>query len=199
MKGLVWVCLLLAGAATGVLGFLVLRERPQPGAPEPPPAPAPEALPPSPAVEEPLRAYETTATLVEDLRDALAGPPEALGPELERVSLRLLPKARSVLLGAAPEEASPRVRALLVFAAGRHVPDEAILLAFLADREPVVRRAAALATARAEGGVPVPLLAGVHVPAGRDLPLATRRALEERLRREEDEGVRGTIAAALGR
>lgn len=198
MRSLVWLCLLFAGAATAVLGFVVIRDRPPESAKEPAPAAAPEPPPPPPAAEPQLRAYETAATLTEDLRDALAGPPEGLDAEVRRVSERLLPKARSVLLGAAQEEASPRVRALLVLAAGRHVPDEAILLAFLGDREPVVRRAAALAAAHAEGGSAAQLMAGVTVPIGRDLPPATRRALEERLRREEDEGVRGTLSAALG-
>jgi hypothetical protein len=199
LRSLFWLCLLLAGAATAVLGFVVIRDRPPENAPEPPVAAPPEPPPPPPAAEPPLRAYETVETLTEDLRDALAGPQEALDAEVRRVSERLLPKARSVLLGAAREEASPRVRALLVFAAGRHVPDEAILLAFLNDREPVVRQAAALAAAHAEGGRSLELMAGVTIPIGRDLPPASRRALEERLRREEDEGVRGTISAALGR
>jgi len=198
LRGLVWLCLIVALAATGVLGFVVLRDRQEPPA-EPPPAAAPGPAPGRPeAAEEILRPYETTATLVEDLRDALAGPPEALAAEVWRVSERLAPKARSVLVSVAPEEASPKVRALLVFAAGCHVPDEEILLSFLADREPLVRRAAALAIAHAEGGLAVPLLPGVHVPNGRTLPGATRRALEERLGREEDEGVRGTLAAVLG-
>jgi hypothetical protein len=199
LRGLVWLCLLVAGAATGILGYAVLRDREEPAA-EPPsaetPTPPPER---AKAAQEILRPYETTATLVEDLRDALAGPPEALAAEVRRVSERLAPKARSVLVSVAPEEASPKVRALLVLAAGSHVPDEQILLAFLGDREPLVRRAAALATARKEGGLMVPLLPGVHVPIGRALPASTRGALEQRLGREEDEGVRGTLAAALGR
>jgi len=198
LKGIVWLCLLVAGVATGVLGLLVLRDRPRPPAEvpsevAPPPLPARTVQP-----EELLRPYETTATLTEDLRDALAGPPEALGAEVARVSRRLGTKARWVLLNAAPDEASPKVRALLVLAAGSEVPDEEILLAFLGDREPVVRKAAAFAAARAEGGALHQLLPGVEVPLGRALPEATRQALEERLRHEEDEGVRGAIVAALG-
>jgi len=198
LRGLVWFCLLVAGVATGVLGVLVLKDRTQPP-PEagPPPAAAPGPPTPPPAAEAKLRAYETTGTLVEDLRDALAGPPEALGAEVCRVSDRLKERARSVLVGVAPEEASPKVRALLVLAAGRHVPDEPILLAFLRDREAVVRRAATLAAAQADEGTPFPLLTGVDVPVGRALPPATRLALEERLRLEEDEGVRGALAAVL--
>jgi hypothetical protein len=147
--------------------------------------------------EETLRAYETVATLAEDLRDALAGPKEALEPEVARVSARLRASARRVLVETAPREASPRVRALLVLAAGVHVPDERILLAFLDDREAVVRKAAVLATARRDGGAKVALVEGVEVPVGRELPEATRRVLGERVAREEDEGVRGTIARAL--
>jgi hypothetical protein len=194
LKAIVWLCLLVAAASTGIL--VLIRLRPEP---EQAPAPAPPLLPPpaTDAPEETLRPYETVATLTEDLRDALAGPAESLGAEVFRVSARLRPSARSVLLKTAPEEASPRVRALLVLAAGVHVPDERILLAFLADREALVRRAAALAVAHAEGGAPAALMEGVVVPVGRLLPEATRKALAERLPREEDEGVRGTIAAAL--
>ncbi len=195
MRGVVFLCLLVAGVATGVLVSIRLF----PGE-EPPPAPAPP-LPPAPAaapVEEILRPYETVATLREDLRDALAGPKEAIAAEVVRVSGRLRGSARSVLVETAPREASPKVRALLVLAAGVHVPDERILLAFLDDREPVVRRAAALATARREGGDVAALVEGVGVPVGRELPPATSNALRQRLSREEDEGVRGTIGKALG-
>lgn len=197
MRGLVWLCLVVAAAATGVLGALVLVKRPEAPTDLPAeelPAVAPEAPPPA---EETLRPYETAATLTEDLRDALAGPEEALGAEVRRVSDRIAATARSVLVTTAPAEASPRVRALLVLAAGPHVPDEPALLAFLGDREPLVRRAAALAAGRIEGGSAVALLPGVEVPVGRKLPRATRRALEARLSREEDEGVRGTLSAAL--
>jgi len=199
LKGLVWLCLLVAGVATAVLGVLVLKDRPwaPPAAGPPTEAPPAPPTPPEPPLEPTLRPYETTSTLTEDLRDALAGPPEALGGEVRRVSDRLKAKARSVLVNAAPGEASPRVRALLVLAAGRHVPDEAILLAFLDDREALVRRAAALATAHEDGGGTFALLPGVDVPTGRAVAPATRRALEERLAREEDEGVRGALAAAL--
>jgi hypothetical protein len=196
LRATVWLCLLVAAVATGVL--VLLRIGPGAG---PPPAPAPPPPPPpakASAEEEPLRPYETFATLAEDLRDALAGPNEALGAEVSRVSARLRPNARRILVETAPQEASPRVRALLVLAAGVHVPDERILLAFLGDREAVVRRAAALASARREGGAAVPLMDGVAVPVGRELPEATRHVLRERARREEDKGVRGTIEAALG-
>jgi hypothetical protein len=197
LRSLVWLCLVIAGAATGVIGTLVFTRRPEPPIEVPVEERPAEPAPPPPA-EETLRPYETTATLAEDLRDALAGPPEALGAETRRVSSRLEAKARSVLLTTAPAEASPRVRALLVLAAGAHVPDEPVLLVFLGDREPVVRRAAALAASQLEGGSAVALLPGVEVPVGRKLPAATRRALEARLAREEDGGVRGTLSAALG-
>lgn len=196
MRGIVWLCLLVAGIATGVLGMMVFGQRPPPPQ-EVPVAEASPAAAPAPPAEETLRPYETNATLAEDLRDALAGPD--LDAEVRRVSERIEARARSVLLATAPEEASPRVRALLVLAAGRHVPDERILLAFLEDPSPVVRQAAALAAAHVEGGKPVALLPGVDVPVGRALPDATRRTIEARLAREEDQGVRGTLAAALGR
>lgn len=195
MRGVVLLCLLVAAIATGVLVFLRHgRDDLPPPAPAPPPPPAPVTAP----AEETLRPYETVATLQEDLRDALAGPKEALAAEVARVSSRLRPSARRVLVETAPREASPKVRALLVLAAGVHVPDEGILLAFLDDREPVVRRAAALATARQEGGAAAELMEGVEVPVGRELPEGTRRALAGRLPREEDEGVRGTVGRALG-
>ncbi|HEX5138660.1 MAG TPA: hypothetical protein VFY93_16940 [Planctomycetota bacterium] len=196
MKAVVWLCLLVAGVATAILVLLRMSPRDEPApAPGPPPPPPPARVATD---EDALRPYETVATLAEDLRDALAGPKEALGAEVARVSLRLRPNARRVLVETARQEPSPRVRALLVLAAGVHVPDEAILLAYLDDREPVVRRAAVLATARREGGSPVALMEGVEVPVGRELPAETRRALAERLPREEDEGVRGTIGKALG-
>jgi len=196
LKGVVWLCLVVAGVATAILVLLRLgpRDEPAPG-PGAPLIPPPAKVAPA---EETLRAYETVATLQEDLRDALAGPKEALGAEVSRVSARLAPNARRVLLENARDEASPRVRALLVLAAGVHVPDEAILLAYLDDREPVVRRAAALAAAHRDGGPPVTLLEGVEVPVGRELSEGTRRALAERLAREKDEGVRGTLGRALG-
>jgi len=196
LKAVVWLCLLVAGIATAILVLMRLgpREEPAPAPGTPPPPPPAETAP----FEETLRAYETVATFHEDLRDALVGPSGELGAEVSRVSLRLLPNARRVLLETAREEASPRVRALLVLAAGVHVPDEAILLAYLDDRAPVVRRAAALATARREGGPPVALMEGVEVPVGRELADATRRALAGRLRREDDKGVRGTLEKALG-
>lgn len=204
MRSVVWLCLAVAAAATGVVAMLVFADRPPPPAEAPPAeAPAP-ASPGPPAADETLRPYETTATLTEDLRDALAGPPAALGAEFRRVSERLEPKARSVLVGVAAEEANPKVRALLVLAAGGHVPDDPVLLAFLDDREPLVRRAAALATTRLEDSRlalrrVAQILPEISVEVGRTLPDATRRALEERLAREEDEGVRGTLKAALGR
>jgi hypothetical protein len=145
-----------------------------------------------------LQPYETAETLAEDLRDALAGPEADLARELHRVTERMRLGARRILLETAPREASPRVRALLVLAAGTHVPDEEILLAFLDDPAPQVRGAAALAAARAEGSPEHrELLPGVDVPIGRALPEPTRRALEARLRSEQDGGARGTIAAAL--
>jgi hypothetical protein len=187
--------LAVAGAA-----YVVLRPPPavapsRGGAPpSPPPSPA------SPAPEPPgtIRPYRTTSTLAEDLRDALASGAPPIAEEWRRVSDALRPQARYVLETLAPAEASPRVRALLVLAAGVHLPDSAALAKFLEDRSAVVRRAAALAAVfDARGARSVPLLEGLAVPIGRNPGSETAAAVRARLAKEEDEGVRGTLEAAL--
>jgi hypothetical protein len=203
VKPLVPVIVLLAVAATGWLVLQILRPR----APDVPSAPrdAPAAGDPAeldrttPArIERPrkLRRYETTATLAEDLRDALGGDPEQLAPEVWRVSRSLEGRPRWTLLNLAAEEASPRVRALLVLAAGRHIGDDGALLDFLGDEWPVVRRAAVLAAGYdARGDRKVELLAGLDVPVGRELPEATAALLRQHVEKERDEGVRNAIDA----
>jgi len=141
-----------------------------------------------------LREWHTPGSLREDLRDTLAGPPAALESTFAEVSARLAGAAETVLASTAPGEASPRVRALLVLAAGRHRPDDPRLLGFLADRFPVVREAAALAagwSGRDDAQV-VEALAGVRVPIGRALPAPTAAALRAALVRETDAQVRAT-------
>ena len=57
-----------------------------------------------------IRPYQTTATLAEDLRDALASEPDKLADECWRVSRALKSKARWTLLHVARKEPSPQVR-----------------------------------------------------------------------------------------
>jgi len=141
-----------------------------------------------------LREWHTPGSLREDLRDALAGPPDALQSAFADVSARLAGSAERALTSTAADEASPRVRALLVLAAGRHRPDDPRLLGFLADRFAVVREAAALAcgwSGKADAQV-VEALAGIRVPIGRALPPPTATALRAALVRETDPRVRAT-------
>lgn len=201
MRGpLLPLSLILAVGATFAVALLVMHDRSPPVAEPPPlevsedPAPSPEE--PAPAVG--LRRYETTVTLTEDLRDALAGDRAALDAEVWRVSAALRTKARWMLRGPVADEPSPRVRALLVLATGVHVPDEPDLLRYAADRAPVVRKAAVLAAGRrADGARSATLVGAVTVPIGRDLPAGTARLLRQRLRGEEDEAVRAAIEAVL--
>jgi hypothetical protein len=141
-----------------------------------------------------LRRYETTATLAEDLRDALAGDREQLAPEVWRVSRSLQGRPRWTLLNLAAEEASPKVRALLVLTAGRHIGDDDALLDFLTDDWPIVRRAAVLAAGYdARGTRKVELLDGLKVPVGRKLPAATAALLRRHVESERNEAVRTAI------
>ena len=129
----------------------------------------------------------------EDLRDALAGDPAQLDSECWRVSKLLASSARSTLINLAPEEASPRVRALLTLAAGVHVQQDELLLRFMEDREPVVRAAAVLAAGyKKGGGSSARLLEMVQVPLGR-----YDGRLEPFLQGEKDETVRAAIRAVL--
>jgi hypothetical protein len=192
VRGLLPLGLALALGATGGLAWIVLTVRPQP----PAEAPAPE-LPPAPPEVRPegaLRAYETVPTLVEDLRDALAGDPALVDAELWRVSRALASRARWTLVHGAPAESSPRVRALLVLAAGVHVADDPLVVGFLEDPDPRVRAAAALALGYRPEGPREGALLGVRVPLGRTVPAD----VAGRLAREDDEGARGAMEAALG-
>ena len=202
MKGsLLPASLVMAAAAVAAMGLLALRGGDPKEAEEPAAAgedPRPRT-PPARDEEPRLRPYETTATLTEDLRDVLAaGDAAAIEGECWRVSDALAPKAEWMLRHAAPAEASPRVRALLVLACGVHLPDDALLLGFLEDRAAPVRAAAALAAGyRREGERRATFLEGVSVPLGRAVAEETRVDLRARLRAEKDEGVRGTIEQVL--
>jgi hypothetical protein len=189
----------MAAVATAGLLFIVLPRPPGP-APVPQGADAPEeALPDTATIRErKLRPYETTLTLAEDLRDALPGPPAVLEKELWRVSRTLESKANWTLARLARQEASPRVRALLVLAAGVHLPDAEALLRFLDDPHPTVRTAAVLACGyREEGPAKAPLFGTVLVPVGRRPTDATRDDLRERYSSEEEASVRAAIDAVL--
>lgn len=199
MRGLLRLTLLLALTATAGIALLATRgapgtAMPAPPSPGPPPHPPPGQVPDG----DGIRPYETTATLVEDLRDALPGEDDALARECWRVSAALAGEARWTLVHLVPREASPRVRSLLVFASGVHVPDDALLLESLHDREPQVRAAAALAASHLAGGSATALLLGrVPVGLGRSMPEVTREAIARALSREEDQGARGTIRSVL--
>jgi hypothetical protein len=103
-----------------------------------------------------------------------------------------------MLENAAPGEASPRVRALLVLACGVHAPDAPSLHAFLVDRDPAVREAAVLAAGhRPDGAATARCLTEVRVPVGRPLPPAVADRLRARLEAETDPGVRAALETAL--
>jgi hypothetical protein len=158
----------------------------------------PDADPPdAPPAELRIRPYESSTTLIEDLRDALAGDPKALNAECWRVSGRMKAIAASMLEHIARNESSPQVRALVVLAAGVHVQDEPALFRRMEDRDARVRRAAVLAVGYQEKGKMQKLL-GVAVPIGRPLDERTRARLEERAQRETDESVRDAIERVLG-
>lgn len=202
MRGLLLpLSLVLAAAATVGLVLVVLHD---PGVP----AASPEAAdtggegagaPEGPAVRErKLRPYETTLTLAEDLRDALPGPPEVLEKELWRVSRKLESKANWTLERLARQEASPRVRALLVLAAGVHLPDAGSLLRYLDDPHPGVRTAAVLACGyREDGPTRVSLFGTLAVPIGRRPSKTSLENLERRYGGEEEASVRAAIEAVL--
>lgn len=157
--------LLLPVAVTAGILLAVVRDgRPLP-APRAPPVPsAPEpAVPPEPGT---FRPWQTTATLVEDLRDALGDPRADLEAEWRRVSEALRPHAAWTLENVAPREKSPRVRALVVLAAGVHLPGDPRLGSFARDPEEVVRTAADLARRYREGGAKVDFLGRLSLPVG---------------------------------
>ncbi|MGQ0612522.1 MAG: hypothetical protein ACT4PV_02065 [Planctomycetaceae bacterium] len=189
--------LLLLGAAAGMAAVL-LQEGPRAG-PSPPPSPTPAA----PAMRDPaeparLRRYETTATLAEDLRDALAEEGRALPAEFARVSRALAGQARFVLERMVPAESSPAVRALLVAAAGLHLQDDPLLWKCLEDASAAVRAAAALTMAYGEGGAVAPgLPAGVTLPLGRRVEGTGRERLLHAREVETDGAARAAMDAAL--
>jgi len=200
LKGaLLPVSLLCAVVATVGLAFIALRRPPAK------PDPAGTATTRGSTVgeeashERVLRPYQTTATLAEDLRDALAsGDGAQVQQECWRVSRALRGKARWTLENLAPHEASPRVRALLVLATGVHVPDDRVLHDFLRDRAPLVRRAAALAIGYAPKGSSSLALAGsVQVPVGRELPTRSRATLDRYHEKETDRAAREAMTAVL--
>jgi len=192
--------LVAAAAATGGAAFLVLRrgETRSSGPRADAADEAGTAASPISFRPAPIERYQTTLTLAEDLRDALAGDPEALAAECGRVAAAIAPRARYTLAKVAPAERSPRVRALLVLAAGMHVADEPLLLDFLSDPAAIVRRAAAVAAGHdATGTRHETLLPGLDVPLGSVTSPEVRSRLEAALGREEDAAVRATVAAVL--
>ncbi len=145
-----------------------------------------------------LRPYETIETLTEDLRDALAHGTPPLDEEWLRVSAALTPHARRVLSREARSEMNPRVRALLVLAAGVHHPDGPELLSALKDRSPVVRRAAVLACGYQAGGAErFGLWPGLEIPLGRrPEPASLKELMGQRWKGELGEGVEAVRRAA---
>jgi len=199
VKGLLLpLSLIFALVATGGLAFVALQGGDaEPAEPEPrdraTDAETPEG---APTTRRRLRRYQTTATLVEDLRDALAGS-EAVHDECWRVSNALSRKATWSLANLAPAESSPRVRALLVLATGVHNTDTDLLLGYLDDRAAQVRRAAALACGHDPDGKKSAKLLGVTVQLGRSLSERTDRTLRDTWRKESDAAVRSGIEAVL--
>ena len=203
MRGVIFaVGFAVAFGATAGLAYLALRSSPQEPAPENSVGKTAQTVKRSALPEEPvlrIRPYQTTATLVEDLRDALAGDPKQIDAECWRVSRALGSSARWTLTHLATErkESSPRVRALLVLAAGVHVQDEDLLLIRLEDGDARVRRAAILAAAYgSDGGEPEELL-GVRVPLGRKLEGRMLLAVTELANADRDRDVRKTAKRIL--
>ena len=192
--------LALAVATTAVVLALVSSNRPQA-------APSPPGRDGRPSETKPRdrgapvsgpRPYQTTATLTEDLRDALASDPEALGRECLRVSAALQGRARWSLVHLASTEASPRVRGLLVFAAGLHLPDDPDLVRWLDDPSPAVRSATVLAIGHDRDGRSTARLVGaVPVTIGRVPGAEALAALRDVAERDGEESVREAAAAVL--
>jgi len=200
-SALLAVGIAVALGATGGVAYLALRERGGNGRESAAAKPTDRTEPDEPASDAPalsIRAYETFRTLAEDLRDALARDPEAVQAAWTQVHARLAEHPAAMLQWIGRNEPSPRVRALMVLAAGAHVPDEPALLLHLGDAEPVVRRAAVLAAAYAPDGAVSASLLGVRVPLGRALAPATRALLAHHARSEGDETVNEAIRNALG-
>ena len=201
MRGALFpVTIVLALAATAGLALLAFRP-PGPASKEADPSSDPKVIEERRRAARPreLRRYQTTATLAEDLRDALAGDAAELSKEVWRVS-KAFTDPRWTLLYVARDEASPKVRALLVVAAGVHIPDDTLVLSFLEDAQSIVRRAAALATSyKRDGSTKVKLVEGLDVPVGRRLSDATAMRLRNRIGKETDTAVRKDLEAALNR
>ncbi|MEM8883545.1 MAG: hypothetical protein AAGD14_05735 [Planctomycetota bacterium] len=191
----------LAFGVTAGLAFLAMRgdpeERPPPVVPTAPAEEQPKLAPAPRDQALAIRRHETAQTLIEDLRDVLASNnPAQVHAEVWRVSARLRRSASWMIGAALRNEASPRVRALVVLAAGVHAQDEAAIWLGLDDRDPRVRRATVLALGYRIGGEAEELL-GVQVPVGRELDDATAQRLRGIEEREPDETVRAAIAAVL--
>jgi len=203
---IVALALLLSAAllATGGLALLATRAGPadtwteDPQEPEPGAPVDPAQADPKPA-EPVLRPYRTTATLTEDLRDAVAVSDVDLDAVWRTVSAALKPRAVWTLERIVPQEATPRVRALLLLAAGVHAPDTPEVIAALKDRAPVVRGAAALAIGfHARGATRVPVTGNLALRIGRKPAKAAEAALRAQLEAETDPGVKTTIELVLG-
>jgi len=194
--------LVLALLATAGVALVALRGFPNVAPPqESEVQPAAESRPASPAESKlALRPYQTTATLAEDLRDALAGDARKLDAALWRTSGLLRGSARYTLADVARKEASPKVRALLVLAAGVHLQDDELLWSALDDSKAVVREAAALALGyTAAGKTKRVSLTGVRVPLGRTLPDEASRRLRRYADKEDSSEARETMRAVLSR
>jgi len=186
------------GATAGV-AFLALRERDGSGRDEPAPVVAADRTEDPPIEASPslrIRPYETFQSLTEDLRDALALDDGSIQAECWRVSARVQQQAKDVLAWVARGESSPRVRALMVLAAGVHVPESGVLLARLSDHDARVRRAAALAVLHDPGGTRIETLLGVEVPLGRLPGEAARRDFRVQAGKESDPSVKALLESA---
>jgi hypothetical protein len=192
----------MALGATGGLAFVVLRGEPRarPDETEPVvkrPTPADTAAKRSPELPG-IRAYETTRTLVEDLRDSLADSDEERAKEFWRVSERLETTAVWTLSTVFRNETSPQVRALAFLAAGVHAQDEAMLLQGLDDPDARVRRATLLAISfDPTSKKPPEVLLGIPVPTGRKLGRHMRERLTVFGEREESASVRETLRSVM--
>ena len=191
----------VAVGATAGLAYLALRpaaDYSSTAEPEKALTRTPSERGPQPEPQLKIRAYQTTATLVEDLRDALAGDESNLDAECWRVSRALGNSARWTMTKLATEqqESNPRVRALLVLAAGVHVQGEGLLLLSMRDSDARVRQAAVLAAGYAEDGVKTRFL-GVSVPLGLDPDERMRAALAVLAKKDPDTAVRDAAKLVL--
>ncbi len=201
MKSLLFpLSLLCALVATGGLAYVAMRAGDHHAASQQEPnreGPGHDASGENGTSSEPrLRRYQTTATLVEDLRDALADP-ALLKVEVWRVSRAIKSKARWSLANLVPSEASPRVRALLTLSTGCHHGESELVIGLFRDAAPVVRQAAVLACGyRPDGKIKSDVL-GVSVTIGRALSERSTSALYTVWRTEKDASVRDAVRAVL--